>query len=107
MCLGIAALALTAGCEGITTYTTEAAATNACGDDEVVMALLNKEGPSYVTKASAWYGRPPESQTGLYACLAEMIRFKVPCGGKFHNVDEGPRPTLAPSCSNVPEKPKA
>jgi hypothetical protein len=107
-CLGVAALALTAGCEdvrGLQTYPTEVAAAAACGEDEVVYGWF-MNGRYYVTKASPSYGTLSHSD-GQYACLGEMTRMRLGCGMR-HDPAEGPLPyALAPACYNVPGKPKA
>jgi hypothetical protein len=110
--LSLVTLALTAACgeiHGLQSYPTEAAATAACGDDEVVYGNLDHKTTgfwTYVTKESTFYGKN-FYHGGAYACLAEMTRMKVPCGQQ-HNPDDGPLPaSLAPACYNVPGKPKA
>jgi hypothetical protein len=107
MTLSIAALALTAGCgeiHGLQTYPTEAAATAACGDDQVVYGWFdhkNWEFWWYTVKGSRWYGTTMYHGEA-YACLAEMARMGIPCG------KGGPVPYPGgPACKREPDQPKA
>jgi hypothetical protein len=106
--LGVAALALTAGCEsGTDGYTTEAAAQAACPTDEVVWMRYPGHHDAmgfYVTKTSWVYGGD-SAMGNRYACLQDAIAQGITCRTR-NGVPLSEDIATTRGCYNVPGKPK-